>query len=95
MFVMIGVAGCEKKSGEAVVIGKDYVSVVKAGEEIRDERATNQEQWIVKLRMLDNGRRIEVRADQARWQKLQKNDRVKVSYRIGKYTGTVWYSEIE
>jgi hypothetical protein len=43
MFVMIGVAGCEKKSREAVVIGKDYVAVVKAGEEIKDERATNHE----------------------------------------------------
>ena len=33
MFVMLGVAGCKKKSGEAVVIGQDYVAVVKAGEE--------------------------------------------------------------
>jgi hypothetical protein len=95
MFVMIGVAGCEKKSGEAVVIGKDYVAVVKAGEEIKDERATNHEQWIVKVRMLADGRTIQVPADQAQWEKLRENDRVKVRYRTGKYTGTVWAAEIE
>ena len=94
-FVMICVAGCEKKSGEAVVIGKDYVAATKEGEEIKDERATNHEQWIVKVRMLDNGRRIDVRADQAQWEKLRDNDRIKVNYRVGKYTGTVWAAEIE
>ena len=93
--LIAGLSGCEKKNGEAVVIGKDYVAATKEGEEIRDERATSHEQWIVKLRMLNNGRRIEVRADQAQWQKLQKNDRVKVKYRTGKYTGTVWAAEIE
>jgi len=95
MFVVIGVAGCEKKSGEGVVIGKDYVAAVKEGEKTKDERATNHEQWIVKVRMLDNGRRIDVRADHVQWQKLRENDRVKVNYRVGKYTGTVWDSEIE
>jgi hypothetical protein len=87
--LLMGLVGCEKKSGEAVVIGKDYVAAVKEDEEIKDERATNREQWIVKVRMRDNGRRIEVRADQAQWEKLHENDRVKVTYRVGKYTGTV------
>jgi len=68
---------------------------VKEGEKTKDERATNHEQWIVKVRMLDNGRRIDVRADQAQWEKLRENDRVEVNYRVGKYTGTVWDSEIE
>jgi hypothetical protein len=93
--LLMGLVGCEKKSGEAVVIGKDYVAAVKEGEEIKDERATNHEQWIVKVRMRDNGRRIEVRADQAQWEKLHENDRVKVTYRVGKYTGTVWAAEIK
>jgi hypothetical protein len=35
------------------------------GEEIKDERATNHEQWIVTVRMRDNGCRIEVPADRA------------------------------
>jgi len=86
---MAGVAGCEKKSGEGVVIGKDYVAAVKEGEEIKDERATNHEQWIVKVRVLDNGRTIQDRADRAQWEKLRENDRGKVNYRIGKCTGTV------
>ena len=93
--LLMGLVGCEKKSGDAVVIGKDYVAAVKEGEEIKDERATNHEQWIVKVRMLDNGRRIEVRADRAQWEKLRENERVKITYRVGKYTGTVWDAEIQ
>ena len=95
LLLITGLCGCEKKAGEAVVIGKDYVAAAKQGEQIKDERATNHEQWIVKVRMLDNGRRIDVRADHAQWEKLRENDRVKVNYRVGKYTGTVWDSEIE
>ena len=30
-----------------------------------------------------------------RWEKLRENDRVKVTYRTGNYTGTVWDAEIE
>jgi uncharacterized lipoprotein NlpE involved in copper resistance len=60
----------------------------------RDPRALKAEQWIVKVRMLDDGRRIQVHADQAQWEKLHENDRVKVTYRMGKYTGTVWDAEI-
>ena len=61
----------------------------------RDPRALKDEQWLVKVRMLDDGRTIQVPADQARWEKLRENDRVKVRYRTGKYTGTVWAAEIE
>ena len=77
------------------MIGRDYLTAVKQSEEIKDERATNHEQWIVKVRMLDNGRTIEVHVDQAEWEKLRESDRVKVTYRVGKYTGTVWNAEIE
>jgi len=61
----------------------------------RDPRGLQHEQWIVKVRMLDNGRTFQVPADQAKWEKLRENDRVKVRYRTGKYTGTVWAAEIE
>ena len=60
-----------------------------------DPRALKDEQWIVKVRMLDNGRTFQVPADEAKWQKLRENDRVKVRYRTGKYTGTVWAAELE
>jgi hypothetical protein len=93
--LFICLVACEKKSGNAVVIGKDYVAAVKQGEEIRDQRATNHDQWIVRVRMRDNGRTIEVRADRAQWEKLRENDQVKVTYRTGNYTGTVWDAEID
>lgn len=93
--LFMGVTGCERKNGYAIVIGKDYVAAVKQGEQFKDERATNHEQWIVKVRMRDNGRTIQVRADRAQWEKLRENDRVKVTYRAGKYTGTVWDAEIQ
>jgi hypothetical protein len=128
---MIGVVGCEKKSGEAVVLGKEHIDAAlppaetpnaqstpgsepqirpMADDEIavngyvmkpevrgtsRDPRALSHEQWLVKVRMLDSGRTIQVPADQAQWEKLRENDRVKVRYRTGKYTGTVWAAEIE
>src|SRR5882724_10809981 len=94
LLLLLVLGGCEKKAGEAVVIG-DYVAAAKQGEEIKDERATNHEQWIVKIRMRDNGRTIQVHADRAQWEKLRENDRVKTTYRAGKYTGTVWDAEIE
>src|SRR5262245_9132592 len=61
----------------------------------RDPRALHHEQWLVKVRMLDNGRTFQVPADRAKWEKLRENDRVKVKYHTGKYTGTVWAAEIE
>jgi hypothetical protein len=61
----------------------------------RDPRALKNEQWIVKVRLLADGRRIQVRADRAQWEKLRENDRVKVTHRVGKYTGTVWDAEIQ
>jgi hypothetical protein len=60
-----------------------------------DPRAVSHEQWLVKVRMLDNGRAFQVPVDQEKWDKLRENDRVKVRYHTGKYTGAVWASEIE
>jgi hypothetical protein len=129
--LIIGLSGCEKKSGQAVVLAKEHIEAAlptpetlnaqsapspdeqlrpMADDEIavdgyvmkpeargtsRDPRALQHEQWIVKVRMLDNGRTFQVPADQAKWEKLRENDRVKVRYRTGKYTGTVWAAEIE
>jgi hypothetical protein len=61
----------------------------------RDPRSLKDEQWIVKVRMLENGRTFQAPADQAQWRKLRENDRVKVRYRTGKYTRTVWAAEVE
>ena len=127
-FLIIAVTGCEKNSGEAVVLAKEHIDAAAetpntqsapspdeqprpiADDEItvdgyamkpevrgtsRDPRALQHEQWLVKVRMIDNGRTFQVPADQAKWEKLRENDRVKVRYRAGKYTGTVWAAEIE
>ena len=130
-FLIIPLTGCDKKSGEAVVLAKEHIDAAlpttetpntestpnrdeqlrpMADDEIavdgyvmkpeargtsRDPRALKHEQWIVKVRILDDGRTFQVPADQAKWEKLRENDRVKVRYRTGKYTGTVWAAEIE
>jgi len=128
---IISLTGCDKKSGEAVVLTKEhidaappttetattestrgpdeqirpmsddeiavdgYVMKAEARGTSRDPRALTHEHWIVKVRMVDNGREFQVPADQAKWEKLRENDRVRVRYRTGQYTGTVWAAEIE
>ena len=72
-----------------------YVMKPEARGTSRDPRALKDEQWIVKVRMLDNGRTFQVPADQTKWEKLRENDRIKVRYRTGTYTGTIWAAEIE
>jgi len=103
--LMIGLGGCEKNSGQAVVLAKEHIDAAlpsaetpkaqsksgpnaqirpMADDEIavdgyvmkpeargtsRDPRALQHEQWIVKVRMLDNGRTFQVPADQAKWEK--------------------------
>jgi hypothetical protein len=130
-FLIIAVTGCDRKSGEALVLSKEHIDAAvptaetpnaesapgpntevrpMAADEIavdgyvmkpevrgtsRDPRALKDEQWLVKVRMVDDGRIIQVPADQAQWRKLRENDRVKVRYRTGKYTGSVWAAEID
>lgn len=61
----------------------------------RDPRAMSDEQWIVKVQMIDDLRQFNVQTDQPHWNKVKVGDRIKVSYRQGKYTGTVWGAEID
>jgi hypothetical protein len=99
--LIIGVTGCQKNSGEAVVLAKEHIDAAlatvgtphaqsgsspdaqlrpMADDEIavdgyvmkpqargtsHDPRALQHEQWIVKVRMLDNGRTFQVPADRA------------------------------
>jgi hypothetical protein len=123
--------GCEKQSGDAVVLAKEHIAAAPeiaktpnaqltpgrnepprpiADDEItvdgyvmkpdmygtsRDPRALNDEQWLVKVRMIQDGRTFNVQAKQAQFDKLNEGDRVRVRYRLGKYTKTVWAAEIE
>ena len=131
VLVMVGMVGCEKESGDAVVLAKEHIAPALpiaetsnaqsaptpdeqprpiADDEItvdgyvmkpeargtsRDPRALKAEQWLVKVRMIDDGRTFNVHAEQAQFDKLKEGDRVKLRYRIGKYTKTVRGSEIE
>src|SRR6266513_3759652 len=72
-----------------------YVMKPEARGTSRDPRALKAEQWLVKVRMIDDGRTFNVNAEQAQSDKLKEGDRVKLRYRIGKYTKTVRGSEIE
>jgi hypothetical protein len=60
----------------------------------RDPRATTDQQWRVTVQMVEGGRRFVVRTDRARYEKIKPGDRIKVRYKEGNYTGTVWDSEV-
>ena len=60
----------------------------------KDPRATTIEQWRVAVQMVEGGRKFVVLTEQARYEKLKPGDRIKVRYKEGHYTGTVWDSEI-
>jgi hypothetical protein len=132
--------GCEKQSGEAVVLEKEHIAAAlptsttphlegsespaepvvdsdsdqqprpMGDDEItldgyvmkpevrgtsRDPRALKDEQWLVKVRMIYDGRTFNVQAKQTQFDKVTEGDQVKVRYRLGKYTKTVWAAEIE
>jgi len=61
----------------------------------RDPRALKSEQWPVKVRMITDARTFNVPAEQKQFDKLKEGDRVKVRYRVGKYTNAVWAAEIQ
>jgi hypothetical protein len=136
LVVVFSVTGCEKQSGEAVVLAKEHIAAAPPHSETpsakslaspnaptpseerprsigddeitvdsyamrpevrgtsRDPRALKDEQWLVKVRMIDSGRTFNVQAQQWQFDKIQEGDRVHVRYRSGKYTGTVWSAEI-
>jgi hypothetical protein len=61
----------------------------------RDPRALKEEQWLVKVQMVHDGRTFNVSTEQILFDELKAGDRVYVSYRLGKYTKTVWGAQIK
>lgn len=59
----------------------------------KDPRATTDEQWRVTVEMVEVSRRFVVHTDRAHYERLKKDDRVRVNYKEGNYTGTVWAAE--
>ena len=131
VLLMMCLVGCEKKSGEAVVLAKEHIAAAPpnaktpnpqssagpneqlrpiADDEItvdghvmkpevrgtsRDPRALQAEQRLVKVRMITDAQTFNVPAEQKQFDKLKEGDRVKVRYRVGKYTNAVWAAEIQ
>jgi hypothetical protein len=61
----------------------------------KDPRANpGVEQWRMTVQMVAGGRSFMVQAQQAQYERFKVGDRVKVRYRKGKYTDTVWSAEI-
>lgn len=61
----------------------------------KDPRASSQEKWLMKVEMIQDRRRFTILADRAHFLKCKVGDRVRVRYKEGNYTGTVWDSQIE
>jgi hypothetical protein len=79
---------------DEVMVGS-YVMKKDARGTGRDPRAITDEQWIVRVQLVSDLRRLDVLTKKARWDKIKVGDKVKVSYRQGKYTGTVWSTDLE
>lgn len=79
---------------DEIVVGP-YVMKKDARGTSRDPRAMSDEQWLVSVEMVSDLRRFDIHTDKAHWEKVKVGDRINVSYRQGKYTGTVWSAEIE
>lgn len=130
-FLMLSLAGCWKKRGEAIVSAKEHIDVAEikpspppgaspvneepvyremAPDEIevdgivmkrevrgtsKDPRAGSEEKWLIKAEMVEVGRSFNIYTDRVHYDKVKLGDRIKVRYSEGKYTGTVWGSEIE
>jgi len=61
----------------------------------KDPRAGSEEKWLIKVEMVGASRSFNIYTDRAHYDKVNVGDRIKVRYSEGKYTGTVWGSEIE
>jgi hypothetical protein len=145
LFVAVHLGGCSKKSGEAIVEGKEHIdagdpfpsptpgasvaaaepspaaSPMESGDENREAcplaedeivvdtfvmkkevRGTKKdpraypglEQWRVNVTIIGVGGAT-VLATRQQYEKLKIGDRVRVRYKQGNYTGTIWNAEIE
>ena len=80
------------KPGEIVLDG--YLMDKDLRGTSKDPRALTNEQWLVRVDLISGGRKIVVHADRRQYEKVKPGDHVQISYRTGKYTGTIWSAEI-
>jgi hypothetical protein len=142
LLLSLGLGGCTKKVGDAVVLEKEHIDAAEpsptaspvttsseialtapspsalseplqtelAPDEIvvdtyvmkknvrgtgKDPRASSQEKWLMKVEMVQDRCRFTILADRAHFLKYKVGDKVRVRYKEGKYSGTVWDSQIE
>lgn len=90
-------AGCNTQSQTAVVVSKEFIpaQIIPADgtEPARQEGATPHDRLLVQVAMAD-GKKALADVQQAQWDELRVGDKVKATYKQGKYTGTVWYVEL-
>jgi hypothetical protein len=84
-----------RELGKDEIVVDTYVMKKDARGTSRDPRAMSHEQWIVTVQTIDDLRQFKVQTDKLHWDKMKTGDRIKVSYRQGKYTGIVWAAEID
>ena len=61
----------------------------------KDPRAIQEEQWLIKVETVRERLIFTVQSDRAHFLKVKPGDRVRVRFKQGKYTGTVWSAKIE
>ena len=122
--ILLALAGCSRKSDEAVVLEKEHIAAaeilqtplaapvnsitsptlapvseandeVEIARDLKDPRALTREQWLVRVQLISGGRKIDVPADRGQYERVKPGDRVRITYREGKYTGTIWSAEIK
>ena len=81
------------KPGEIVLDG--YLMDKDVRGTSKDPRALTNEQWLVRVELISGGRKIDVHADRRQYEKVKPGDHVQITYRAGKYTGTIWSAEIK
>jgi len=129
--ILLALAACSRKSGEAVVLEKEHIAAteivspspapvsaandeseiarnLRPGEIVldgylmdkdirgtsKDPRALINEQWLVRVKLISGGRKIDIQANRRQYENVKPGDHVEVTYREGKYTGTIWSAEI-
>jgi hypothetical protein len=61
----------------------------------KDPRATKEEQWRVTVDIPAAKQSHTIQTDRGHYDRVKVGDRIKVVYRVGQFTGVVWYADIE
>ena len=74
-----------------MVISKKHTE----GSPATGDQAAQPDRWMVQVEMISDLRKVNVEVERPRWEAVKIGDRLKVSYSQGKYTGTIWGSELK